>query len=147
MKPTIEICCHEAKGFGRGANVFIVCERIKANAAHIAVPMIVKFDQPNKKEKKFPNERRRYSYIPPDSSVRDARPDRLNALNSVTMPAIVHANNIQVSLNPVCDIGTIFLKTPDPMIRLVTNNVAVNKPKVLFKVVCEKVDIPIIQYV
>src|SRR5688572_22567491 len=91
--------------------------------------MIVKSVQPNKKEKKLPKDKRRYSYTPPDSSVMEDNPDRVKAPNIVIMPAITHAINIAVSPSPVWDIGMIFLNTPEPIITPATNNIPVNNPK------------------
>jgi hypothetical protein len=50
------------------------------------------------------------------------------------MPGTIHAINIQVSLKPVCAMGTIFLKMPVPIIKLATNKVAVKRPSDLFNV-------------
>ena len=120
--------------FGSGTNEYNVCEKIKATAALVPVPETVKALQPNKNEKKFPSDNRRYSYAPPDSSVSVARPERFKAQNMVMIPGSIHAINIQVSLKPVCAIGTIFLKTPEPIIMPTTSKVAVKRPSDLFKV-------------
>ena len=125
-----EICSNEINGSGSGINAFTVCEKINATAATEAQPKMVKSVQPNKKEKKLPNDKRRYSYTPPDSSVNEDKPESVKAPNKVMTPAMTHAINIQVSLRPVCAMGIIFLKTPEPIIVPATNNIPVNSPSV-----------------
>src|SRR5450432_2099536 len=111
----MEISCHCCNGLGSGNSVLMVCANMNASAATEVVPIMVKSVQPYKKEKKLPKESRKYSYTPPDSSVNDAKPARLNVPNMVITPASTHADNIQVSFKPVCAMGIIFLKTPEPI--------------------------------
>jgi hypothetical protein len=66
--------------------------------------------------------------------VSDARPERFKAQNMVMIPGITHAINIQASLKPVCDMGTIFLKIPEPIMMPATSKVAVKRPSDLFSV-------------
>src|SRR5687768_17196773 len=109
---------------------------MKPNAATDAQPMMAKSVQPKINEKKLPNERRRYSYTPPDSSVSVERPANVNAPNMVTRPAPTHASMMHVSLKPVCAIGMIFLNTPEPIIIPATNKIPVVKPSTLLRLGC-----------
>src|SRR6476660_818252 len=103
----MEMCSKDLKGSGNGISEFIVWEKINPTAAVDADPIIVKSVHPNMNEKKFPNDKRRYSYTPPDSSVSVDKPARINAPNILMTPASIHASRIQFSLSPVFAIGII----------------------------------------
>jgi hypothetical protein len=89
---------------------------------------MVNIVQPYKKEKKFPTERRRYSYTPPDSVVIVARPDKTKAPSITIKPAMIQAAMIYRSLISIADIGAIFLNTPEPIMIPATNKIPVGKP-------------------
>jgi hypothetical protein len=101
MNPPIEKSFQVSSGFGRGIKELIISPNKKARAAIAAGLIIIKSAQPEMNAKKLPNDILKYSYSPPDSSVRDANALTVNAANKLITPARIQAIRIAVSLNPV----------------------------------------------